>query len=60
MTTKTMRLRFERNLDDTLEREGVGQKMCRVAAPDQLAEGTKAAFEKREPVFTLTASNSKL
>ncbi|KAI9005013.1 ClpP/crotonase-like domain-containing protein [Hyaloraphidium curvatum] len=51
MTTRTMRLRFEENIDVILEREGVGQKMCRVAAPDQLAEGTKAAFEKRTPKF---------
>lgn len=52
MTTRTLRLRFEENIDVILEREGVGQKMCRVAAPEQLAEGTKAAFEKREPKFS--------
>lgn len=54
MTTRTMRMRFEQGIDQTLEREGVGQKMSRVAAPEQLAEGTKAAFEKREPKFVVT------
>ncbi|KXS12942.1 ClpP/crotonase [Gonapodya prolifera JEL478] len=51
-TTKTLRMRWEANIDQTLEREGWGQMMGRlVEGGAQVAEGTRATAEKREPVF---------